>query len=95
MAGTIIDPMATTSATPDPESEPNSIQAAIITMARPPVPRPTMAAQKATMRGARPPCTISVPANRNSGMASSVKLSIPATMRCATIIRGARSEIIR
>lgn len=88
-------PIATTSATPDPDSDPNIMQAMIITMASPPVRRPINAEQSAMIRGARPPWTINRPASRNSGIAKRVKLLIPATARCATTIIGDTSAISR
>ncbi|MNN97098.1 hypothetical protein D3C81_2161950 [compost metagenome] len=83
--------MATTSATPEPDSAPNIRQASTATMARPPLMSPTMAAHRRTMRWVRPALFMSCAARMKSGIASKVKLSSPTTYCCAATIRGAAS----
>ena len=84
--------MATTSATPDPDRAPNSMHATTMASARPPLTWPTRAEQRRTMRSVSPDRVRRPPASTKSGIASSVKESSPATVRCAATISGAVSE---
>ncbi len=91
MAGSSRLPMATTSATPEPDKAPNIRQASTATTARPPLMSPTMAAHRRTMRWVRPAPFISWAARMKSGIASSVKLSSPTTYCWAATMSGAES----
>jgi hypothetical protein len=88
MAGSMIDPMAATSATPDPEMAPKSMHDMTMTMAMPPGMCPTRVAANLVMRGVMPPSAMTAPARRKSGMARSVKESTPTTMRWASTRTG-------
>ena len=87
--------MAITSATPEPDSAPNIMQASTATTARPPRMSPTIAMHRRTRRSVRPARFINWAASTNSGIASRVKLSIPATNCCAETIMGAAPKASR
>ena len=84
----MIEPMATTSATPEPEIAPKNMHETTMIIARPPRMWPTMAEAKRMMRGVMSPSAIREPARRNSGMARSENESAPTTMRWATTRSG-------
>ena len=88
IAGSIIEPIAATSATPEPDIAPKNMQETTMTIAMPPRMCPTMLEAKRIMRGVMSPSAIRAPASRKSGMASSVKESAPTTMRCAITSQG-------
>ena len=93
--GTTMEPMAATSAMPNPEMAPNSIHETTKTMASPPGMRPTRMEASRMILGVMSPRAISVPASRKSGMARSVKESTPTTMRCAMAAMGTDSKSVR
>ena len=88
MAGSIIEPMAATSATPEPEIAPKNIQETTMTIAMPPRMCPTMLEANLMIRGVMSPSAMRAPARRKSGIASRVKESTPTTMRCAMTSTG-------
>jgi hypothetical protein len=77
ISGMSVPPMLETAATEDPLMAPNSMQVRVLTSARPPGRRPTMAAARSIRRRASPPLPISSPARMKKGMASRAKLSMP------------------
>ena len=77
MAGSIREPMAVTSATPEPEMAPKNMHEITITMARPPVIRPTRALAKPMIRVVMLASDMSIPAKRKRGIARSGNESIP------------------
>jgi hypothetical protein len=77
MAGSIKEPMAVTSATPEPEMAPKNMQEMTMTMARPPAMQPTRVLANPMIRSVILASDMSWPASRKSGMASRGKESIP------------------
>ena len=65
----ITAPIADTSATGEPETPPNSVQASTLLMPRPPRTWPASALAKATMRSAMPPYIMISPAKMKNGIA--------------------------
>ncbi|GAI07606.1 unnamed protein product, partial [marine sediment metagenome] len=79
--------MAADEATAEPEIEPKSIAAMMLTKARPPGNLPTRTLAKAISRLAIPPRFISCPESIKKGMARRAKLSSPVAMRWATVVK--------
>jgi hypothetical protein len=77
MAGIRIDPNAAASATAEPEISAKNMEATMLTMAKPPLMKPTRALQKLINLTERPAVFMSWPARMNSGMAINGKLSAP------------------
>ncbi len=77
MAGIMIEPIATTVATLDPEIAANIAQAATPASPSPPGKCPTIEVVKAIMRRATPPRVRKVPARMKNGIAMMPKLSRP------------------
>ncbi len=73
----MIEPMATTVATLDPETAANSAEAVTPAKPRPPGQCPTSEVVKSIIRLATPPCVRNVPARIKNGIAMIVKLSRP------------------
>ena len=69
--------MAETSATGEPATPPNSVQATTFDMPSPPRMWPTMLRAAATILSAMPPCSISSPLKTKNGMARNEKMFIP------------------
>ena len=69
--------MAETSATGEPATPPNRVQATTFDMPRPPRIWPTMVRAAATILSAIPPCSISSPLNTKNGMARNEKMFMP------------------
>jgi len=80
-------PIAAEDATADPEIEPKSIAAMILTKAKPPGNIPTRTLAKSMSRLAIPPLFMSCPESIKKGIASSAKLSRPVAMRCAAVVK--------
>src|SRR4051812_41595302 len=80
MIGIITPPMAEVSATGEPETPPNSVQA--ITLARPRPPRmwPTRLRAKFMILSAMPPCSISSPEKMKNGIARNENTFMPETI---------------
>ncbi|MNT27598.1 hypothetical protein D3C72_1632350 [compost metagenome] len=72
--------MAETSATGEPETPPNRVQATTFDMPRPPRTWPISARAKLTIRSAMPPYSISSPAKMKKGMARKEKTLMPAVI---------------
>jgi len=70
MAGIIKEPIAETVAGPEPEIAAKNIQANTVTMAKPPVMKPTKLSARFTRRFDMPPCNIRAPAKIKNGIAS-------------------------
>ena len=88
MEGTINEPIADTVAGPEPEMAAKNIQAKTVTIAKPPVIKPTKLSAKFTSRREIPPLHIRDPARIKKGIARSGKESSPVTDFCASIIKG-------
>ena len=80
IAGIITAPVAETSATAEPEIPPNIMLESTVTMPSPPSTRPTAAEAKSTIRSAMPPRCITSPAKTKKGIASKVKMLMPAVI---------------
>ena len=81
-------PIADTSATGEPETPPNRVQATTLAMPRPPRTWPTRLFAKVTMRSATPPWSISSPEKMKNGMARKEKMFMPEVMRWNTTASG-------
>jgi hypothetical protein len=88
MGGIMVDPMAETSATVEPEMPEKMYSATTTAMERPPRTQPTSAWASRTRRTAMPPVSISAPARMNSGMARSTNESTPSNVCLSTVVRG-------
>jgi hypothetical protein len=75
--GIITAPMADTSATGEPATPPNSVQATTLDMPRPPRMWPTMLLAAVTILSAIPPWSINSPLRMKNGMARNEKMFIP------------------
>ncbi|MPN25185.1 hypothetical protein SDC9_172592 [bioreactor metagenome] len=82
------EPIAETVAGPEPEIAAKNMQASTVTIARPPVMKPTRLSARLTRRREMPPLHISAPARMKKGIASSGKESSPVTDFCASISIG-------
>ena len=80
-------PMEATSAEVEPETPANSMDARMLTCARPPGIKPTSSFAKPTMRLVTPQAFMISPAKMNSGIAIRVKESPPAKMRWVRMTR--------
>jgi len=87
MVGTMNPPMAEAVATAEPEMEPKSMAAMVLTKASPPGNMPTRTLAKSIRRRAIPPLFMSCPERMKKGMARRAKLSSPVAMRWATVVR--------
>jgi len=85
MAGMRIDPRAATSATAEPDISAKNMEAATLTMARPPLIKPNNAEAKAINRREMPEVFMMAPAKMNKGIASNGKLVAPSNMTRATL----------
>ena len=88
MAGSRIEPIATTVAGLDPETAANSAQARTPAMPRPPCRWPTHAIAKLIIRRATPPCVRKLPARMKNGIAMISNFSIPVNSFSATLSIG-------
>ena len=84
MAGSMIDPIATTVAGLDPDTAANSAHAITPARPRPPYQWPTMLVAKLIMRRATPPWVRKLPASMKNGIAMISKRSIPVNSLSAT-----------
>ncbi len=84
MAGSRIEPIATTVAGDEPETAANSAQATTPPSARPPCRWPTSAVAKRIIRFATPPCVRKLPARMKNGIAMISNFSIPVKSFSAT-----------
>src|SRR6478752_8131393 len=84
IAGSTIEPIATTVAGDDPEIAANSAQAITAARPRPPYQCPTIEAANAIMRRATPPWVRKLPARMKNGIAMISKLSMPVNSLSAT-----------
>ncbi|MGY3357393.1 hypothetical protein ACVWZK_004056 [Bradyrhizobium sp. GM0.4] len=75
--GIITAPIADTSATGEPDTPPNSVQATTFDMPSPPRMCPTRFLASCTILSATPPCSISSPLKTKNGMARKEKMFIP------------------
>ena len=73
----MIEPTDAASATDEPEIVPNSVEAKMLTMARPPRIQPTSTLARLISRKAIPPSAMIAPASTKNGIASSEKSSVP------------------
>ncbi len=77
ICGIRIDPRDATSATAEPEISAKNIEAAVVTIDRPPRTKPMMADAKAMSRCEMPEAFMIAPARMNSGIAIRGKLVAP------------------
>ncbi len=84
ISGRMIEPIAATVATDDPEMAANRAQAMMPASARPPYRWPTIVVAKWIIRRATPPCVSSVPARMKNGIAMIPKFSMPVKSFSAT-----------
>src|SRR5210317_743719 len=87
MAGMRMDPRAATSATADPDISAKNMEAATLTMARPPFIKPKSAEAKAIKRREMPEVFMMAPAKMNRGIASRGNLVAPSNMTRAMLGR--------
>ena len=87
-AAIITPPTAEASATAEPETPPNKVQATIFTCPSPPRICPTSAAAKATRWSAILPRIIRSPAKMKNGMASMENTFMPEESCCTTTMAG-------
>ena len=92
MAGSKIEPIATTVAGEEPEMAANSAQATTAASPNPPYQWPTIELPKAIMRRATPPWVRKLPARIKNGTAMISKLSMPVKSLSATASIG--TEVI-
>ena len=86
--GTMKDPIAETVAGPEPEIAAKKMHAKTVTIAKPPVIKPTKLSARLTSLREIPPLHIRDPANIKKGIARSGNESSPVTDFCASIIKG-------
>ena len=84
ISGMMMEPMAATVATDEPEMAAKSAQAMMPARASPPYICPTMVVAKWIIRRATPPLVSSVPARMKKGMAMIPKFSMPVKSLSAT-----------
>ncbi len=84
MGGIMVEPMAETSATVEPEIPEKMYSATTTAMESPPRIQPTSACARRTSRTAMPPVSMRAPARMKRGMARSTKESTPSNV-CLTI----------
>ncbi len=84
IAGSRMEPIATTVAGLDPDTAANSAQASTPPSARPPYQWPTIDVAKLIMRFATPPCVRKLPARMKNGIAMISNFSMPVKSLSAT-----------
>jgi hypothetical protein len=92
MAGSRMEPMATTVAGLEPETAANSAQASTPARPRPPYQCPTMLEAKLIIRFATPPWVRKLPARMKNGIAMISNFSIPVNSLSATDSSGTWSS---
>ncbi len=88
IAGSRIEPMATTVAGEEPDTAANSAQANTAARPRPPDQCPTIDVAKRIMRRATPPCVRKLPARMKNGIAMISNFSMPVKSFSATASTG-------
>src|SRR5687767_8815344 len=88
MGGIIVEPMAETSATVEPEMPEKMYSATTTAIDRPPRTQPTSTCASRTSRTAMPPVSMSAPASMKRGMASSTKESTPSNVCLRICVSG-------
>src|SRR4051794_217777 len=88
MIGIITPPMADVSATGDPDTPPNNVQANTFAMPSPPFQWPTRLRAKFTILSAMPPCSISSPEKMKNGIARNENTFMPETIICTAVAMG-------
>jgi hypothetical protein len=88
IAGIINDPIAATVAGPDPEIAAKNIQVSTVTIAKPPIIKPTNELAKARSLFETPPFPIKIPAIIKNGMAIIGKESRDVNTFCVNVITG-------
>ena len=80
MIGIITPPIADVSATGEPDTPPNNVDATTFASPRPPFQCPTRLRAKLTILSAMPPCNINSPEKMKKGMARNENTFIPDTI---------------
>jgi len=83
--GIIIVPNDEVSATTDPETAPKNLLESTLTIAKPPLSRPTSTSARSSIRLAMPPSPMMLPAMMKKGIARKLNGRMPETSCCATI----------
>ncbi|MNI23012.1 hypothetical protein D3C73_765810 [compost metagenome] len=86
--------MADTSATGEPDTPPNSVQATTLDMPKPPRTCPTSDLAKLTMRSAMPPYSINSPVKMKKGMARNENAFMPEVICWNATASGRSSTMI-
>lgn len=89
----MIEPIATTVAGAEPEMAAKNMQARIETFASPPYMPPTTFIERSISLFDIPPHSMSLPAIINSGIAKSVKESVPVNILCTSRSSGTLPSI--
>ena len=93
ICGIITEPIDAVSATDEPEMQPNSVLARMLTSASPPRMKPTNTLARLMRRVAMPPSAMMPPASTKNGMASSAKSSVPSEILSITASSGMSTHI--
>ena len=88
MIGIMTPPMAEVSATGEPETPPNKVDATTFASPRPPFQWPTKLRAKFTILSAIPPCNISSPEKIKKGMARNENTFMPETIIWMAVSNG-------
>ena len=91
MIGIITPPIADVSATGEPETPPNSVDATTLARPRPPFQWPTRLRAKSTILSAIPPCSINSPEKMKNGIARNEKTFMPETIIWIAVSNGSPS----
>ncbi len=88
MIGIMTPPIAEVSATGEPETPPNRVEAITLARPRPPFQWPTRLRAKATILSAMPPCNINSPEKMKNGIARKENTFMPETIIWIAVSNG-------